>query len=167
MRGISTYANSLNELIAQSKKWKENYIFQAPVAGSLAYLGFIENDQFVDSGKPLFAVLPFSNQLVAIAEMPVTGAGKVKVGQEVNIRLHNYPSEQFGMLQGKIESISHVPEKEKYTVYISMPNGMTSSYNKPLVFRPQLYGDTEIITEDLRVLERVFYQVRKLLVQSP
>ncbi|MFM8743183.1 MAG: hypothetical protein ACKODM_07655, partial [Cytophagales bacterium] len=71
---------------------------------------------------------------------------------------------EFGMLQGKIESISDVPEKEKYTVYISLPKGMTSSYNRQLAFRPQLQGETEIITEDLRVLERVFYQLRKLIV---
>ncbi|MFM7858528.1 MAG: HlyD family efflux transporter periplasmic adaptor subunit [Flammeovirgaceae bacterium] len=128
------------------------------------YLGFIENDQYIESGKPLFALLPNSNQLIAKAEMPVAGAGKVKVGQTVNIRVHNYPFEQFGMLQGKIESISDVPEKEKYTVYISLPKGMTSSYNRQLAFRPQLQGETEIITEDLRVLERVFYQLRKLIV---
>ncbi|MFM8913314.1 MAG: HlyD family secretion protein [Flammeovirgaceae bacterium] len=160
---LTAYTNALNELNAQTKKWKENYLFEAPAAGTLAYLGFIEKDQFIESGKPLFALLPNSNQLIAKAEMPLAGAGKVKVGQTVNIRLHNYPFEQFGMLQGKVESISDVPEKEKYTVYISLPTGMTSSYNKPLVFRPQLQGDTEIITEDLRVLERVFYQVRKLL----
>ncbi len=63
-------------------------------------------------------------------------------------------------------SISEVPEKEKYTVLISLPEGMTSTYNKQLNFRPQLQGETEIITEDLRVLERVFYQIRKLLQTS-
>jgi hypothetical protein len=66
------------------------------------------------------------------------------------------------MLRGQIESISDVPEKEKYTVLISLPEGMISTYNKHLTFRPQLQGETEIITEDLRVLERVFYEFRKL-----
>jgi len=70
------------------------------------------------------------------------------------------------MLRGTVESISEIPEKEKYTVLISLPEGMTSTYNKPLNFRPQLQGETEIITEDLRVLERVFYQIRKLLRTS-
>jgi len=159
-------ANSLNELTSQIKKWKENHLFIAPIFGSLAYLGFIETDQFVESGKPLFAVVSNSKQLIAKAELPVAGAGKVKVGQKVNIRLSNYPYEQFGMLRGTVESISEIPEKEKYTVLISLTEGMTSTYNKPLNFRPQLQGETEIITEDLRVLERVFYQIRKLLRTS-
>jgi HlyD family secretion protein len=126
-------------------------------------LGFIENDQFIESSKPLFAVLPNSKQLIAKAEMPVAGAGKVKVGQAVNIRLHNYTYEQFGMLLSTVQSISDIPEKEKYTVTIGLPNGMTSTYNKKLNFTPQLQGETEIITEDLRVLERVFYEIRKLV----
>jgi len=46
-----------------------------------------------------------------------------------------------------------------------LPRGMTSTYNKLLNFRPQLQGDTEIITEDLRVLERFFYQARKLFTR--
>ena len=158
---LTAATSSLSELNSQIKKWKESYLFVAPTSGSLAYLGFIENDQFIESGKPLFAILPNSKQLIAKAELPVAGAGKVRVGQKVNIRLHNYPYEQFGMLRGNVESISEVPEKEKYTVLISLPQGMTSTYNKQLNFRPQLQGETEIITEDLRVLERVFYQIRK------
>jgi len=162
---LTVATNSLNELTSQIKKWKENYLFIAPNAGSVAYLGFIENDQFIESGKPMFALLPNSKQLIAKAELPVAGAGKVKVkvGQKVNIRLSNYPYEQFGMLRGSVESISEIPEKEKYTVLINLPDGMTSTYNKQLNFRPQLQGETEIITEDLRVLERVFYQIRKLI----
>jgi hypothetical protein len=44
-----------------------------------------------------------------------------------------------------------------------LPQGMISTHNKLLSFRPQLQGETEIITEDLRLLERVFYQFRKLI----
>ena len=158
--------NALNELKAQLKKWKESYLFEAPADGTLAYLGFVENEQFIESNKPLFALLPHSNQLIAKATLPLAGAGKVKVGQRVNIHLHNYPYEQFGMLLGTVQSISQVPEEpkeENYTVLISLPQGMLTTYNKPLTLRPELKGDTEIITEDLRVLERVFYQIRRLV----
>jgi hypothetical protein len=43
---------------------------------------------------------------------------------------------------------------------------MTTTYNKQLNFKPQLQGDTEIITEDLRLLERVFYQIKRLVRRS-
>ena len=81
----------------------------------------------------------------------------------MNIRLYNYPSEQFGMLSGVVESLSLVPTGDKYLVRIALPNGMKSSFNKELLFKQQLQGETEIITEDLRLLHRFFYQIRKLL----
>ena len=152
----TTAGNSIKELNGRIKSWRENYLFISPIDGTLSYLGFLQNEQFADGGKPLFAVIPVSNLVIAKAELPVAGAGKVNVGQAVNIRLHNYPYEQFGMLRGRIETISQMPEKETYTVTISLPEGMLSTYNKPLIFRPQLQGETEIITEDLRLLERVF-----------
>jgi multidrug resistance efflux pump len=158
----NTY-NTIKELTSQLKRWKESFLFIAPSTGTVAYMGFIENEQYIETGKALFAITSSAKQLVAKAELPLSGAGKVKVGQAVNIQLASYPYEQFGMLVGKIESISQVPEKENYTLLISLPNGMSTTYNKQLNFKPQLQGDTEIITEDLRLLERVFYQLRKLV----
>lgn len=82
---LTSSANSLTELNAQITKWKEAHLLTAPSNGSLAYLGIIENDQFIENGKPLFALIPNSKQLIAKAELPLAGAGKVKVGQNVNI----------------------------------------------------------------------------------
>ncbi|MCA6366406.1 MAG: HlyD family efflux transporter periplasmic adaptor subunit [Cytophagales bacterium] len=158
----TNFDNAVKELSAQIKGWKENFLFVAPTNGTIAYLGFIENGQYSEIGKPLFTIVTSTQQLIARGELPLIGSGKVKTGQVVNIQLTSYPYEQFGMLIGKIESISQVPEKENYTLVISLPNGMTTTHNKELQFKPQLHGDTEIITEDLRLLERVFYQFRKL-----
>jgi hypothetical protein len=159
----TTTDNAIKELTAQLKRWKENFLFIAPSIGIIAYMGIIESEQHVEVGKALFAITSPAKQLIAKAELPLSGSGKVKIGQGVNIQLTSYPYEQFGMLIGKIESISQVPEKENYTVLISLRNGMNTTYNKQLNFKPQLQGTTEIITEDLRLLERVFYQFRKLM----
>lgn len=159
----TTTDNVIKELTAQLKRWKENFLFIAPSNGIIAYMGIIENEQHIEAGKALFAITSTAKQLIAKAELPLSGSGKVKVGQAVNIQLSSYPYEQFGMLVGKIESISQVPEKENYTVLISLPNGMITTFNKQLNSKPQLQGQTEIITEDLRLLERVFYQFRKLV----
>jgi HlyD family secretion protein len=159
-------SNAINELSSQLKNWKENFLFVAPTNGTLAYLGFLENEQYVEISKHLFAIIPSSKQLLAKAELPLNGSGKVREGQVVNIQLTSYPYEQFGMLVGKVESVSQVPENENYTVLISLPNGMNSTYNKQLQFKPELQGNTEIITEDLRILDRVFYSFRKLLIKK-
>ena len=132
-------------------------------SGSLAYIGFLENQQFIEANKHIFSIIPEQEKLIARAELPIRGSGKVKVGQLANIRLENYPFERFGLLHGKISSISLIPGEGKYWVTIELPDQLLTNQKKSLSFKHQLTGSTEIITEDLRLLERFFYQFRKLL----
>jgi hypothetical protein len=150
-------------LNAQITAWKERHLFTAPTSGKVVYLGFLENDLFVESSKTLFTIMPKEGTLVAKAQLPLLGSGKVKEGQEVNIRLDNYPFEQFGMLRGKVASISAMPNEERYQLTIEVPQELITSQKRKLEFRQQLTGTTEIITEDLRLLERFFYQFRMLV----
>jgi hypothetical protein len=154
---------ALKELQAQLKKWKENFLFLAPAGGTLAYLEYLENNQYALASKNLFSIVPTGGKIVAKAELPLAGSGKVKPDQRVNIKLDNYPFEQFGMLTGKVKNISLLPSNDKYIVLLDLPQGMLSTHGKELPFRQQLKGQTEIITEDLNVVERIFYQFRKLV----
>jgi hypothetical protein len=78
--------------------------------------------------------------------------------------LDNYRFQEYGILEGKVQNISLVPdEKGNYYVDIILPKGLKTSYNKQLPFDKELKGKAEIVTEDLRLIERFFYQIRKLL----
>ncbi|MFM7431683.1 MAG: HlyD family efflux transporter periplasmic adaptor subunit [Flammeovirgaceae bacterium] len=153
---------SRDELTAQIRKWKETNLFLSPIDGEVAYLGYLQNLQFVENGKALFLIIPTSGNIFGLAELPISGSGKVMEGQVVNIRLQNYPYEQFGILSGVIESLSPIPNQNQYIVKIALPKGMVSSYKRELPFHQQLQGETEIITEDYRLLERFFYQMKKI-----
>ncbi len=152
-----------DELLAQITKYKETYLFIANGEGVLSYLGFLENKQFTQTNKSLFSIIPDHGQIVARAELPIKGSGKVKEAQLVNIRLDNYPYEQFGLLKGKISSISIMPGEDKYWVVIELPDQLRTNLNKTLAFKQQMSGTTEIITEDLRLIERFFYQLRSAI----
>jgi multidrug resistance efflux pump len=151
------------ELLTQINKWKESNLLVAPMDGTLVYLKFLENDMFISQGQPLFSILPASEIIFGRAEIPVKGSGKVVTGQDVNIRLENFPAEQFGMLRGKVTEISALPSENVYMAKISLPNATVTTFNKKLPFKQQLAGETEIITADLTVLERIFYQFRSMI----
>lgn len=159
--------NTERDLLAKIAKWKETYVLTAPMNGRVAYLGFLKQGAYTEGGKPIFSVIPGSKKLFTQAELSLAGSGKVKVGQEVNIRLENFPAEQFGMIRGKVTEISVLPHDSNYLVKIELSNYLTTTYHKTLPFKQQLKGETEIITEDLRLLERVFYQFKNLLQQRP
>jgi len=158
------YTNSRRELMAQISKWKEMYLFVAPMGGRIALLGFWENGVFCEGGKAIFSILPSGGDIYAQAELPIAGSGKVKRGQQVNIRLENFPAEQFGLITGTVNDIPEIPSNGKYLVKIKLGKNLVSTYHKILPFKQQLKGETEIITDDINLLQRIFYQFRKLIV---
>lgn len=155
--------NGREAVLTTIASWKELHLFTASSHGRLTYLNFLETGQHVEGSKPLFGIVQAGGKIVAQAVLPITGSGKVKAGQVVNIRLHNYPFEQYGMLTGTITSIAMLPTEGNYRLIIDVPQELITTQNKRLEFRQQLTGTTEIITEDLRLLERFFYQFRKML----
>lgn len=73
-------------------------------------------------------------------------------------------TKEFGIIEGKVEYISLTPSKERnYYVYITLPKGLKTSYGKDIIFNKEMTGRADIITEDMRLIERFFYQIRKLL----
>jgi len=156
-------SNRLNELKAEIKRWKENYLFTSPLNGQVSYLSFFHGDEYVPLGKSLFTIVPETQQVFGQAELAISRSGEVKTGQSVNIRLQNYPFEKYGMLTGAVEAISLIPNDGNYLVKVNLPNGLRTSHNTELRVTGQLKGEIEIITEDLRLLERIFYQFRKLV----
>jgi HlyD family secretion protein len=153
-------------LHGQIKSWKENYLFISPTEGRICYIGFLENNNFVNATKEIFSIIPHEGKIIARAQLPIVGAGKVKEGQLVNIRLDNYPFAEFGMLKGKVVHIADLPVEGKYQLILEIPQALITTQKKQLAFHQQLSGTTEIITEDLRLLERFFYQFRKILTSA-
>ena len=108
----------------------------------------------------VFTVVPFDEQkIIGKATVPLAGAGKVQIGQRVNIKLDNFPHMEFGLLEGKVSNISMVPvATEKggyYSAEIELSNKLVTNYNKELPFNQEMQGNGEIITKDRRLIERL------------
>ncbi len=56
--------------------------------------------------------------------------------------------------------MSLIPDKEGlYLIDVKLPKRLITSYNKEIDFKQEMRGTAEIITEDLRLIERFFYQL--------
>jgi len=94
--------------------------------------------------------------------------GKLKVGQKAIVRLSNYPDREFGVLEGKLVNISKIPDGEGFLILeIELSKQLTTSFGIELEFQQEMTGSAEIVTEDLRLLERLFYQLRDLTRRTP
>lgn len=95
--------------------------------------------------------------------LPAQRSGKVKVGQRVIIRFTSYPDQEFGIVKGQVSSISLVPNQNNYMIEILLPDGLHTNYKKELPFSPEMEAQADIITDDLRLIERFFMPLKKSL----
>lgn len=152
---LSTIENSL-------QTWTRTYQLTAPINGKLSYLQILSENQFIESGKSLFAIIPSNQSYIAQLKIPKSGYGKVKTGQKVMLKIDNFPAHEYGQLVGKVESVSLIANEENYLVKVALSNGLKTTYNKELNYTPEMGGTAEIITEDLRITDRIFNQFRKI-----
>lgn len=145
--------------------WENTYLIKASIDGTLSYLQFLGEKQFVKSGTVLLSILP-ENRQIAIGQMHIgaQNQGKIKPNQKVLIKLDNYKYQEFGIVQGSVKSISLVQDKDnKYYVEVSLPQGLETSYHKNITFDKELSGTADIVTEELTLAERILSQLRSLL----
>ncbi len=94
------------------------------------------------------------------------GVGKVKLAQSVNIKFDNFPHMEFGLVRAKINNISLVPIATQdgvfYTAEVELSDSLVSNYGLKLEFSQEMSGIAEIITDDVRLLERFVNPLRSL-----
>ncbi|MCF2220970.1 HlyD family secretion protein [Chryseobacterium sp. PS-8] len=164
-----TYSSQTLQLFEQLRKslkqWEQSYLVISNTEGVASFQQFFGENQFIKAGDPILSILPKNKEaLVGRMQVPATNSGKIASGEKVLIKLDNYRYQEYGIVEGKVQNISIAPDdKGNYYVDVLLPKGLKTSYNKNLTFDKELKGNAEIVTQDLRLIERFFYQMRKLL----
>lgn len=164
---IAEYERLLNngrqQLITQIEQWCYQYLVTSPIKGKISFTNYWSINQTIMAGERIASVIPNdSMQVIGRMVVPSNGFGKIRVGQRVNIKLNGYPYMEFGQLSGTVASLSEVPDRNGYVAEITLPQGLYSTYHKKINLIQQMDGTGEIITEDLRLLERFIQPIRAL-----
>jgi len=158
---------SFQNLKAQLKIWKNNYLLVSPVEGTVTFTRFWSKNQSVVRDEPVLNIVPQNpGDYVGRINLKMQRSGKVKPGQIVNIKLSGYPYLEYGIIRGIVKTKSLVPTGDAYIIEITLPQGLTSLYGKKLEFYTKHAGTAEIITEDLRLLQKIFNPLRYLVTKN-
>lgn len=153
-----------DNLVGRIAQWEQSYVLKTPISGTISFTKFWSKNQNVSMGDTVVTVIPDNaGDKVGKVVLPVLGSGKVEVGQLVNIKFFNYPHVEFGMIRGVVKSKSLVASDNNYVVEVTLPDGLKTSYGKVLDFSQEMQGTAEIITEDVRLLERIFKPIKSIL----
>lgn len=147
------------------KDWQRQYGLTTSIDGKVSFLSYWNKNQTVQQGKLIFTIIPEkSTSYIGKIKAPAANSGKIKKGQKVQIKLLNYPSDEFGEINGKVQSISLLPDEEgKYLINVDLPQDLKTTYGKQIAFRQEMQGTADIVTEDLRLIERFFYQLKNII----
>jgi HlyD family secretion protein len=160
-------SNCAIQLTNEINTWEMTYVLVAPISGVVTFNSYWTENQNVSVGAPVFTIVPDEEgELIGKAMLPVQRSGKVKVGQKVNIQFASYPENEYGTVWGEVRNISLVPVEGNYTVEIVLPNGLMTTYRKELKFSQEMQATADIVTDDMRLIERLFMPVKKIFSES-
>jgi hypothetical protein len=161
---LMAITESIQQLDQTLQAWKYRHLLTAPSDGKLVWLKTLAERQHVTANEALFSVLPEQRNYLAMVEIPVRGLGKAAVGQKVVLKMDDYPYQEFGTLEGQVVAMAPSENIRNYRLTVALPKGLTSSYQQPFYCKSEMAGTAEVVTQDLRLLERLFYGVRKLFM---
>ncbi|HRG51996.1 MAG TPA: HlyD family efflux transporter periplasmic adaptor subunit [Bacteroidia bacterium] len=155
---------SIQRLKLQIETWEQTYLIIAPFDGVVSLFNYWNVNQAIKQGDEVISIVPSQKQeVIGKLILPIQNSGKLKIGQTVNIRLNNYPYQEYGMLKGLVRNISSIPQKQNYSIEVELPHQLETSYKKKLEYKEEMQGTAEIVTEELSLFNRIFYQFRKLM----
>jgi HlyD family secretion protein len=164
---VALLNESYLNLKAQLDIWENNYLLRSPFDGVVTFTQFWNDNQVVMKDEPVLNVIPHNaGSFVGRVSLKMQRSGKVKPGQQVNIKLSSFPYLEYGMVRGIVRTKSLVPSIDAYIIEIDLPDGLTTLYGRKLEFTQNMSGTAEIITEDLRLLQKLINPLKYLITKN-
>lgn len=156
------FQEALNLFKGQAEDWMKKFILTAPVDGIVAFNSFVQENQQLQPGQLVCYINPGDSRYFAEAYIPQENFGKIGIGQEVLLRFPSYPYQEYGLVRGKVEFISHIGTEQGYLSKIALPDNLSTTANKKIQYREGLSANAEIITKDMKLIERLYYTILRL-----
>ncbi|WP_238326534.1 HlyD family secretion protein [Pedobacter heparinus] len=158
------FIQALNNFISNIEDWKKKYVLTAPQPGKVAFLGIVQEKEFLNAGQEVLYINPGSTDFFGEIHIPQYKMGKVYKDQEVLIKLKSYPFEEYGIIRGNIQSIADIPYKDSVFVSrVSISNKGMSGLKRNIRLKNGMIADAEIITEDATLLKRLIHNIIKII----
>jgi biotin carboxyl carrier protein len=155
------FSQAINTFKSQIAEWEKKYLLVAPISGKVAFASFVQENQQLQANQTICFINPNNSEYYAQINIPQANFGKVAEGQQVLLKFPAYPFQEYGAVVGKIDFISHIKTDSGYMAKVILRDGLHTSYKKAVQYKDGLTAQGEIITKDMRLLERFYYNIVK------
>jgi hemolysin D len=157
-------AQSQSEIASAQYKLKQT-VLKAPVKGTVFDLPIQKPGDVLQPGDKIAEIAPEDSPLVVIAQMATAESGSLAKGMPVKLKFDAYPFQDYGIVTGKLTSISPTSKQGKvanYNLEIKLDRDCLPTANKCIALRP---GDTvaaEVIVRQRRIIDFILDPFKKL-----
>ena len=146
---------------SQLEDWMRKYLLMAPLDGRIRFAGFWQENEHLQPNQAICYVNPERSQYFVQIVIPQTNFGKVAIGQRVLLKLSSYQFEEYGPVRGRISMIFNIPTDSGFSAQVDLIDSLNASQSKEIRYRDGLVARAEIITKDMRLIERLYYNIVK------
>jgi hypothetical protein len=157
---------TIAQLLAIINQWKEKYHLNSPADGKVTFANYLQSGQLVHKGTLLFSVLPLNATVYANAELTALDAHNITVGQELSINIENDPTKDFSSIRGRVTEMYILPKSQRVRLHVSLHSHLQTKNRRAIDFYPGLEANGKITTRELRVFDRIFYQLKSRFNQA-
>ncbi|MDE1192551.1 MAG: HlyD family efflux transporter periplasmic adaptor subunit [Arachidicoccus sp.] len=156
-----TFEQALQTLKSNVDDWKHQYIITAPLNGTIFFNQPLQQNQFIEQGKLLGYVNPSDSKFYAQVYLPQNNLGKIDSGMQVQLRFDAYPYQEVGFVKGNLNYISKVASDSGYLAIVQLSDGLQTNQHKTIQYKNGLKADALVITKNMRLLQRFYYNIVK------
>lgn len=157
------FLQTLQSLKSQVDAWLKRYVIRSPVKGKVYFIIPVQENQYIQVNKLIGYINPKESDFYAEANLTQYNFGKIDTGLSVQLRFNAYPYEEVGFVEGKLNYISSVPSDSGFRTTIKLINGLKTNNNNYIPYKNGLKSQAIIITKNMRLLERLYYNIVKSL----
>lgn len=155
-----------NLLHSANVKLKER-VLKAPVDGVVLSLNVSKLGEVVQPAQTVAEIAPSGAPLVLKASLPNQEAGFVKTGMPVKVKFDAYPYQDYGIVQGKVTSISPDAKPDEklgavYEVEVNLDRNYVRDDRQRIPFKAGQTATADIIIRRRRIADVFLDPVRQL-----
>lgn len=139
----------------------------APVNGVVSSLNVRNVGEVVQQGQTIAEVAPITAPLVLSASLPNSEAGFIKPGMAVQVKLDAFPYQDFGIVTGKVTSISPDAKQDEqqglvYKVEVAIDRNSINANGQTIQFKPGQTATADIIIRRRRIADVLLDPLKQL-----
>ncbi|RAJ76627.1 HlyD family secretion protein [Chitinophaga dinghuensis] len=158
---LSVYQQALGVFKYSLDEWVRKYVISSPIAGKINYLLPMQENKHMQQGKQIGYTIPNEDAVYVEANFRQNNFGKIDTGMKVRLQFEAYPFQEFGELFGTVSYISNVPADSGFLGNIRLQDGLKTQRDYNIPYKSGLKIHAKIVTKDMRLLERFYYNFVK------